>query len=229
GRSRTDLHLAGADAPDRPGRPGVRAAGHAGRRIHDRHRRRPSDGARPRLPRRHHRRAGLGAGGRRAGARRRREAAGLIRLAILSGGGPRLSSSGAFRSILIASRLNWSLTMNQQNERVREQILELGRRWAAAEASGDVEALGALLADDFMLVGPLGFVLDKAQYLGSRRSGDLKHESLDWEDVRLRVYGETAVAIGTQTQKSTYQGRDASGRFRVTQIAARLGGHWVLA
>jgi hypothetical protein len=44
-----------------------------------------------------------------------------------------------------------------------------------AERSGDADELGRLLADDFILVGPLGFVLDRPQYLGSRRSGDLKH------------------------------------------------------
>jgi hypothetical protein len=85
-----------------------------------------------------------------------------------------------------------------------------------------------LLADDFILVGPLGFVLDKAQYLGSRRSGDLKHASLVWEDISVRVYGEAAVAVGSQTQRSTYQGRDASGRFRVTQIAVQQPRGWAI-
>jgi len=94
-------------------------------------------------------------------------------------------------------------------------------QWAAAERTGDADASPSLLADDFVLVGPLGFMLDKQQYLGSRRSGDLKHESFAWADVRVRIYGESAVAVGTQTQRSTYQGGDASGRFRVTQIATR--------
>ncbi|MBV9326776.1 MAG: nuclear transport factor 2 family protein [Chloroflexi bacterium] len=109
-----------------------------------------------------------------------------------------------------------------------DPIALLGQRWAAAELAADSNALEPLLADDFLLVGPLGFMLDKAQYLGSRRSGDLKHESLVWEDVRVRAYGDAAVAVGSQTQRSTFQGRDASGRFRVTQVAVRQGGGWVI-
>jgi uncharacterized protein (TIGR02246 family) len=109
------------------------------------------------------------------------------------------------------------------------QILQLGQRWAAAELASDTNALASLLADDFLLVGPLGFMLDKTQYLGSRRSGDLKHASLTWEDVRVRTYGDAAVAVGTQTQRSTHQGRDASGRFRVTQVAVRRDARWILA
>ena len=108
------------------------------------------------------------------------------------------------------------------------QVLELGQRWAAAERAGDTDALAPLLADDFLLVGPLGFMLDKTQYLGSRRSGDLQHQSLEWADVRVRIYAEAAVAVGAQTQRSTYQGHDASGRFRVTQIAVRRGDHWTV-
>jgi ketosteroid isomerase-like protein len=118
--------------------------------------------------------------------------------------------------------------MSDQNATAKDQVLELGQRWAAAERTADVDALGPLLADDFLLVGPLGFMLDKEQYLGSRRSGDLKHESLVWEDVSVRLYGEAAVAVGSQTQRSTYQGRDASGRFRVTQIAVQQRGDWAI-
>ena len=121
------------------------------------------------------------------------------------------------------------MPMIDREHTVTDQILELGRRWAAAERGGDADALAPLLADDFLLVGPLGFMLDKMQYLGSRRSGDLKHESLVWDDVHVRDYGDAAVAVGSQTQRSMFQGRDASGRFRVTQVAIRRGERWILA
>jgi ketosteroid isomerase-like protein len=116
--------------------------------------------------------------------------------------------------------------MTNQSAHVTDQVLELGQQWADAERAGDADALEFLLADDFLLVGPLGFMLDKAQYVGSRRSGDLKHESLVWADVRVRAYDNSAVAVGSMTQRSTHQGRDASGRFRVTQVAVRYGNRW---
>lgn len=109
---------------------------------------------------------------------------------------------------------------------MEEQLKKLGQVWAAAERRGGADELGSLLAEDFVCVGPLGFVLDKAQYLQSRRSGHLKHEAFVWEDAWVREFGETAIVVGTQTQRSTYQGRDASGRFRVTQVIVRRGDHW---
>ena len=76
------------------------------------------------------------------------------------------------------------MAMIDQRAHLTDQVMELGRHWANAERAGDADALEPLLADDFLLVGPLGFMLDKTQYLGSRRSGDLRHKSLDWEGVR---------------------------------------------
>ena len=87
------------------------------------------------------------------------------------------------------------MSMIDQNARATDQVLELGRHWANAERAGDAAALEPLLAHDFLLVGPLGFMLDKTQYLGSRRSADLRHESLAWEDVRVRAWDNGAVAV----------------------------------
>lgn len=108
-------------------------------------------------------------------------------------------------------------------------VLNLGERWTEAELRGSADLLAPLLAADFRLVGPLGFVLTKEQYLASRSSRDLQHQSLTWDEVEVRAYRDTAIAIGTQAQVSTYQGRDASGRFRVTQILVREQDGWLIA
>ena len=45
-----------------------------------------------------------------------------------------------------------------------QQIRELGDRWVRAEVSADVDALAELSTEDFTLVGPLGFILDRSQW-----------------------------------------------------------------
>jgi ketosteroid isomerase-like protein len=109
------------------------------------------------------------------------------------------------------------------------EILTLGARWAKAERHADTKILDEIAADDFRLVGPFGFVLDKTQWLDRYSSGDLVTSSLDWEDVEVRQFGETAIAIGRQTQQATYRGRPADGQFRVTQVFVRDQGHYQLA
>lgn len=102
-----------------------------------------------------------------------------------------------------------------------EQIRDLGRRWAEAELNADTDVLDALTAADFTLVGPLGFVLTKEQWLDRYRSGDFRTWALTWDEIAVRDYGGAAVAIGRQTQQATYKGRASDGQFRVTQIAVR--------
>jgi ketosteroid isomerase-like protein len=116
-----------------------------------------------------------------------------------------------------------------EQDKTEEEIRELNQRWAQAETRGDVAALDALAADGFRLVGPLGFVLDKQQWLDRYRLGHFVTASLRFEDVETRRYGDTAVSIGRQVQQAQYQGHPANGEFRTTLIAVRDGGQWRLA
>ena len=107
-----------------------------------------------------------------------------------------------------------------------EQIHALGQRWADAELRADVTVLATLLADDFVAIGPRGFVLHREQWLDRYRSGSLKNEAFTWEDVSVRIYGATAIAVGIQTQRASFQGHDASGRFRLTQVMLHQADQW---
>jgi ketosteroid isomerase-like protein len=109
------------------------------------------------------------------------------------------------------------------------QIRELGSRWSEAEQRGDVAALDALSVDDFTLVGPLGFVLNKQQWLDRYRTGALVTHSLVWDEIEVRDYGDAAVAVGSHRQRAEYQGNNADGRFRATHVAVRRGDGWLLA
>ncbi|MET8798022.1 nuclear transport factor 2 family protein [Nocardia sp. NPDC004568] len=110
-----------------------------------------------------------------------------------------------------------------------EDVLALGRRWAAAELGGDAAELDRLGTDDFTLVGAAGFVLDRRQWLGRFGTGGLRMERLDWTSESVRVYGDAAVVVGIQEQQATFAGARADGRFRVTHTAVRQDGDWRLA
>jgi ketosteroid isomerase-like protein len=111
---------------------------------------------------------------------------------------------------------------------IAEEIQEIGTQWADAERRADSAALDALTTDDFTLVGPVGFVLNKQQWLGRYRGG-FTPEELTWDDVTVRGYGSAAVAIGRQTQKASFQGQRADGQFRTTHVFVRPGDRWLLA
>lgn len=109
------------------------------------------------------------------------------------------------------------------------EVLRLAEARASAEGQGDTARLRELLAEDFIGVGPRGFLLTKEQWLARHASGDLKTESLAWDEVRGRVYGDAAVVIGRETSQGSYQGRETQGQFRTTLVFVRQQGRWVLA
>jgi ketosteroid isomerase-like protein len=110
----------------------------------------------------------------------------------------------------------------------RTDVLDLVGRWTAAEQGNDAEALDGLLADDFVGVGPLGFVLGRDQWLGRFGNG-LENRSFAVEDAQVRDYGTAAVVVGVLAQETSFQGGDNSGRFRLTLVAVRPADRWLLA
>jgi ketosteroid isomerase-like protein len=112
-----------------------------------------------------------------------------------------------------------------------EEISKLLHHFAEAQRRSDVDALSALLSDDFKLVGPLGFVVPKQQWLEQFHSGALRIESLEWDEVDIRTYADAglAIAIGKLTQAATYAQNRSDGQFRVTLIAIGPGVTWQLA
>jgi ketosteroid isomerase-like protein len=108
------------------------------------------------------------------------------------------------------------------------EVLDLVRRWAGAEQHNDPGILGGLLADDFVGVGQLGFVLARAQWLG-RFQGGLDNRAFAVRDPQVHGHGDAAVVVGVLDQETSWHGRDNSGRFRVTLLAVRQAGRWLLA
>ncbi len=119
--------------------------------------------------------------------------------------------------------------MSQKSDRTEDKLRALAHDWAAAEVRGDTALLQNTLTDDFVGVGPLGFMLSKEDWLQRHDSGDMKYDALDLDDMRVRVYGDAAVMVCRQTQRAKYRGQDAPGQFRETLIWVRQQGRWLLA
>jgi hypothetical protein len=84
------------------------------------------------------------------------------------------------------------------------------------------------LTDDFVGVGPLGFLLNKQQWLG-RFAGGLSYESFALDELKTRFYGHAAVATCRQKQAGEFKGNDVGGEFRATLVLVEGDGGWLLA
>jgi ketosteroid isomerase-like protein len=112
---------------------------------------------------------------------------------------------------------------------MQNEIEKLGQDWATAERRGDIVALTSMLTDDFIGVGPLGFMLTKQEWLARHQTGDLTYDSLDLDEDSVRVYNDAAVLIGQQLQNAAYRGIAVDAQLRTTLVFVREEGQWQLA
>jgi ketosteroid isomerase-like protein len=68
--------------------------------------------------------------------------------------------------------------------------------------------------------------MGKTQLLNALKSGDIKLTSDDVSDMKVRVYGNTAVITGKAATKGTIGGKDASGQNTFTRVLVKKGGTW---
>ena len=117
-------------------------------------------------------------------------------------------------------------TSMEASDRDIQEVERLERSFGEAITRGDAAALDRLMADDFVGTNPLARVLDKKQTMAELASPDYELQSLVNEDIRVRLFGDVAVATARGTAKGRYKGQDASGQFRYTRIWVKREGQW---
>jgi ketosteroid isomerase-like protein len=101
--------------------------------------------------------------------------------------------------------------------------------WSSAECDADVEKLATLLTDDFVGVGPLGFVLPKQAWL-ARFAGGLHYENVQLEEVRTYPYDDAAVVTARQVVRGTMNGNPLPFEaVRATIVLVRSADGWQMA
>jgi ketosteroid isomerase-like protein len=114
-------------------------------------------------------------------------------------------------------------------EQAEQEVMNLAEAWAAAETRGDVAFLERTLTDDFIGIGPLGFMLTKQEWIGRLQSGDLKYQSLTLDEVKVRVYNDAAILTARQVQNAAYRGNPINAQFRTMLVFVHQHGQWQLA
>jgi len=127
---------------------------------------------------------------------------------------------------LIVCSLSLALTDFTACKYDGRRTAEIGERICASGGSNDADALDKLLADDWIIVEPDGGMIDKARFLGVIRSGALSHESMESTDLKIRVYGNTAVVTGLTTSKGKFMGQDFTSCERATDIFVKQSDRW---
>jgi len=117
--------------------------------------------------------------------------------------------------------------MSSETDRAaQEAILELERRFGEAMIRNDADAIGRLLSDDWIIIDPDGGVIDRSRFLAVIKSGALKHEAMDSEDIRVRTYPNTATVTAVTHTRTIYLGKEFTTHERATDVFVKEDGRW---
>jgi ketosteroid isomerase-like protein len=111
---------------------------------------------------------------------------------------------------------------------MEHKLIMLENQIAQAVVQGDTAFMERVWDDDFFYTGVRGALKTKKDVLAEIRSGDLKFELMQFDDFRVRVYGETALVTGRATTKGRGHSGEITGRFRYTRLYVKRQGQWRL-
>jgi ketosteroid isomerase-like protein len=105
-------------------------------------------------------------------------------------------------------------------------VAALEQQWLQSQKTNNPDLVAPLIADKFVGTGPDGKITGKSELLAEAKA--TKYSSMEYEDVKVTVFGDTAIATGGSRSK----GSDASGKpmdehVRWTDTWVKMpGGKW---
>jgi ketosteroid isomerase-like protein len=109
---------------------------------------------------------------------------------------------------------------------MEEELLKLEDRFAEAIIKNDPGAIERLVADDWIIINADGGIIDKTRFLGVIKSGILTHEMMESDEMRVRIYGDSAVVSALTRSKGKFMGQEFTTEERATDFFVRLNGQW---
>ena len=116
----------------------------------------------------------------------------------------------------------------ERNQRMtaEEELLKLENEFAEAIVKNNLEGIGRLVTDDWIIIGPDGEIVDRARFFEVIKSGALTHDTMESEDSRIRVYGDSAVVTGITRTNGKFMGQEFSTQERATDVFVKRDGRW---
>jgi ketosteroid isomerase-like protein len=141
---------------------------------------------------------------------------------------PTILVLGAMAYVDYAAAQTTQRDMSPQPEAsLQREIKSLEEARNQAVLNGDVAALDKMTSDDYTFITLKGELRTKSDILNGFASRSFHYESRQISDLKVRVYGDTAIVTGRSVQKGMENGKDYSGDYRFTRVYVKQKGRWL--
>jgi len=117
-----------------------------------------------------------------------------------------------------------SMDMSMDND--EQQILALHEAGDRALMSADFALLAQIFADDYVQYNESGKAFTKQDVLESVRSGAIRYPSIVSTGRKIRVFGDTAVVHGAESDEVESEGKRLSVRYVYLDVLRKQNGEW---
>jgi ketosteroid isomerase-like protein len=113
-----------------------------------------------------------------------------------------------------------------KTSQAEEELLNVEKEFAQAIVGNDLEGIARLVADEWIIIDPNGDIVDRTRFLEVIKSGALTHDMMESEDLRVRIYGGSAVLTGLIRTEGKFMGEEFSTQERATDVFVKRDGRW---
>ena len=107
-----------------------------------------------------------------------------------------------------------------------QQLIQMECDLAHAVLCSDVAVMDRYTADDFAGVDQAGREINKAQILARFQTPSAVIESIRHDDIKVRVFGDSAVATARTVVKGKAAGQEFSGEYPYMRVWIKRNGRW---
>src|SRR6266487_581707 len=114
----------------------------------------------------------------------------------------------------------------KKRKEMEEEVLKVEEGFADAIAKNDLESIERFVTDDWIIINADGGIIEKERFLEVIKSGALTHEMMQSDDIRVRVYGDSAVVSALTRSKGKFMEQEFTTHERSTDVFVRHDGQW---
>jgi ketosteroid isomerase-like protein len=129
--------------------------------------------------------------------------------------------------VVVAVLVVAHMSIGAQQNATEQQLIQIERDWCNAGLKKDAAALGRILADDVTSISTRGVLQTKSEILADLKDKASTLTACVDTNMKVRVYGETAVVTGMGSRSGTYKGVAFKDRQSLwTDTFVRRDGRW---
>jgi uncharacterized protein (TIGR02246 family) len=117
---------------------------------------------------------------------------------------------------------------NDKKQNDEQQILALHEAGDKALVSADLAVLAEIFADDYVQYNEAGKAFTKQEVLNNFRTGAIRYPSIISTGRKIRVFGDTAVVHGSESDEVEVNGKPSAVRYVYLDVLRKCDGKWKL-